>query len=153
MDANSAPTENYVDRHNRLCRDLAEGRICDPELWLFKLLLGNLPMELACTPWLYEVSWWGGAFDLLFTDGAGTWCAVEVKEAPALYDSGSTRDNRRTKYRERKNKLKKQTNRAWSTIMGRFPHQRVGALGLWLLESRWTVHHAVDIAPSNALAA
>jgi hypothetical protein len=152
MDANHASTESYVDCHHRAVQALRDGTIADPERWLFLLLLGDLPETLIATPWLYDASWCSGQFDLLFTDGHGEWCAVEVKDAPEIYDTGRARKNRRTKHRQRRGTLASQTERAAKQAAAWFPSDVVRAIGLWRTDGQWTLLYEVA-AHDRALAA
>lgn len=138
MDAKSASTENYVDRHNRLFRQLQIGKIVDPELWLFLKLLNDPPAILAATPYLHDVSWYRGQFDLLFTDGLGTWCAVEVKDAPPIRGSGRQRKHRKINSKRRYLKLLAQVETAL-VVCQRVAVGVVLALGLWHEDGRWVV--------------
>lgn len=145
MDAFSASTESYVDRHHRLCRELRAGLIVDPERWLFLKLLEDLPPALAGTPYLYAVSW-GGRFDLLFTDGRGTWCPVEVKDAPAICGSGRQRKNRKTTWKRRYDKLVEQAEFALIACQ-RVLVGVVHALGLWHEDGDWVVAARFGVTP------
>jgi len=152
MDAILASTESYVDCHHRVVQGLRDGTIADAEVWLFLLLLDDLPETLIATPWLSDASWCSGQFDLLFTDGHGEWCAVEVKDAPDIYDTGRARKNRRTKHRQRRGTLASQTERAAKQAANRFPWDVVRAIGLWRSDGQWTLLHEVA-AYERALAA
>lgn len=138
MDAFSASTESYVDRHHRLCRELRAGLIADPERWLFLKLIDDPPPALAGTPYLYDVAWRGGRFDLLFTDGCGTWCAVEVKDAPVICGSGRQRKNCKTTWKRRYAKLVEQAEFAL-LVCQRLLVGVVHALGLWHEDGEWVV--------------
>jgi hypothetical protein len=138
MDALPASAESYADRDLRRRAALVAGTINDPERWLFLRLLDDLPEVLTATPLLYDVRWGGGRFDLLFTDGRGTWCAVEVKDAPEIYDTGKARENRRDKDRKRRKHLRAQTEDAWLAACARFPEGVVLGLALWRTEE-WVV--------------
>lgn len=137
MDALSASTESYADRHHRLCRQLRAGLIADPERCLFLKLIDDPPPALAATPYLYAVSW-GGRFDLLFTDGRGTWCPVEVKDAPVICGFGRQRKNRKTTWKRRHDKLVEQAALAL-TVCQRLLVGVVQALGLWHEDGEWVV--------------
>ena len=149
MDAIPASAESYADRDLRLRALLSDGVIFDPERWLFLRLLDDLPAALVATPLLYDVSWGGGRFDLLFTDGLGTWCAVEVKDAPAITRSGSSRKNCKTTWKRRRAKLVDQT---WiAALVGpRLVGASVIALGLWHDDGEW---HVVAHFDSNEVLA
>lgn len=138
MFALKASMEETVDRHNRLHEALSYGQVIDPEWELFLILLSDLPPDLRDTPWLAAVSWSGGQHDLLFTDGRGSFVAVEVKKAPEIYGTGRSRRNRRTKHRQRRNKLVEQTWCAGETG-ARLLGQPVRALGLWFEAEGWRV--------------
>lgn len=138
MDAIPASQESYADRDLRLRALLRDRVISDPERWLFRRLLDDLPAVLVTTPLLYDVSWGGGQFDLLFTDGRGTWCAVEVKDAPEIYGSSNQRKNRRTKRNQKWNALLAQTEDAWLAACARFPGDVVLGLALWRTDE-WVV--------------
>jgi hypothetical protein len=138
MDAIPASAESYADRDLRLRALLRDGVIFDPERWLFLRLLDDLPAVLAAMPFLFDVSWGGGRFDLLFTDGRGTWCAVEVKDAPEIYDTGKARENRQDKDRKRRKHLRAQTEDAWLAACARFPGDVVLGLALWRTDE-WVV--------------
>ncbi len=148
MDAISAWAETYADRHHRLLEALYRGTIADPERLLFLELLRELPPPLNETPLLYDASWGGGRFDLLLTDAEGTrWCAVEVKEAPAIVGSGRSRKNCKTTSKRRREKLAFQTRlaaRVASAHIGR----AVTGLGLWHQGDAWVVVERYDAAQS-----
>ena len=139
MNAIIASTENHVDRHYRLCQDLREGRIFDPERDLFLLLLDALLAELAATPYLHDVSWNGHQFDLLFTDGDRRWCAVELKDSPEIVGVGRSRRNLREKGRQRNKKLCQQTHEAFEACRRLHPADDVRAVGLCHDAGRWFV--------------
>lgn len=138
MDAISASAESYADRDLRLRALVRDGVFSDPECPLFQGLLDDLPVVLTATPLLFDVSWDGGRFDLLFTDGRGTWCAVEVKDAPEIYGSSNQRKNRRTKRNQKWNALLAQTEDAWLAACARFPGDVVLGLALWRTDE-WVV--------------
>lgn len=133
-------TESYVERHHRLSEQLRAGLIADPERGLFVKLLDDPPDSLGGTPFLHDVSWRNGRFDLLFTDGRGTWCAVEVKDAPMICRSGRQRKNRKTTWKRRYAKLVAQAELALimcqELVVGTV---RVRALGLWHEDGEWVV--------------
>ncbi len=131
MDAIPASAESYADRHQRLRHALRVGEIADPERWLFLELIDNLPSCLHATPLLFDVSWGGGRFDLLFTDGWGRWCAVEVKHAVDIYGSSNARKNRRTKRNQKWNTLVAQSYLAFSAARARHGEDCVRGLALW----------------------
>lgn len=149
MDAIPASAESYADRDLRLRALLRDGAISDPEGWLFLRLLDDLPAVLAGTPFLFDVSWGGGRFDLLFTDGRGTWCAVEVKDAPAIIGSGRSRKNCKTTWKRRYAKLVDQAR--FAALVGpRLVGAPVTALGLWHDDGEW---HVVAHFDSNEVLA
>ncbi|HMV65384.1 MAG TPA: hypothetical protein PKA64_00945 [Myxococcota bacterium] len=139
MDAIPASAESYADRHQRLCQDLRAGDIADPERWLFLELLDDLPPCFHATPLLFDVSWGGGRFDLLFTDGRGCWCAVEVKRAVEIYGTSNARKNRRTKRNKKWNKLVTQSHLAFAAARARHEGDSVRGLALWRSDVWWVV--------------
>lgn len=148
MDAPSASTESCVDRHRHFCGQLRAGLIADPERWLFLKLIDDPPPALAATPYLHAVSWHAGRFDLLFTDGRDTWCAVEVKDAPEIYDTGKARENRRDKDRKRRKHLLAQAEDAWRAACAQHPNGVAVALALWRRTERWEV--LAELGPAQA---
>lgn len=138
MDAIAASAESFADRHLRLRELLRGGGIADPERSLFLLLLDEPHAPPVATPLLYDASWGGGRFDLLFTDGCGTWCAVEVKDAPEIYGSSNQRKNRRIKHNRKYRLLLAQSRDAWLAACARFPGDQVLGLALWRTDE-WVV--------------
>ena len=143
MNAIIASTESYVDRNHRLRRLLQEGLIADSEWRLILLLVTNLPNVLTGTPYVYDVGWNDGRFDLLLTDGLGTWCAVELKQMTAIRGSSSARRNRRRKRNEKWHLLIAQMNRAYRAAADRCPEGRVQAYALLHDEGVWTVADSI----------
>ena len=145
MDAIPASAESYVDRHHRLWQALRVGEIADPERLLFLLLLAELPAALAPTPLLFNASWHTGRCDLLFTDGVGAWCAVEVKVAPSIVGKGRQRKNEKRTWSRRYDKLVEQT--AFALFAGKMVvGSPIRALGLWLDDGVW--HVVADLVGS-----
>lgn len=128
--------EEAARLHDALCKDLERGAISDPEAHLFLDVATSPPDVLRQTPHLVEIGM-NGRFDLLFTDGEGTFVAVEVKQRPEVSGSGRSRRNRREKGRQRRQKLVEQTRLALLAL-----RERVGpgarAIGLWLAD-QWQV--------------
>lgn len=148
MDAIPASAENYADRHQRILRALRVGEIADSERLLFLLLLDDLPSVLAATPLLFDASWCGGRCDLLFTDGAGTWCAVEVKNAPTIDGTGQQRKNEKRTWSRRYDRLVEQTVFA-SLVGARIVGGPLRGLGLWREDGAWRV--VADLVGSERL--
>jgi hypothetical protein len=142
MSANPVWAESPRDRHVRLVNELEAGILCDPESWLFLRLLSDCVPVLSETPLLAGASW-GGRFDLLFTDGVRRWCAVELKVAPEIYSTGSSRRHRRDKARERANRLYWQTSLAHAACQAAHPGDEVTALGMWFQNGKWCVLHSI----------
>lgn len=148
MPATDASTDRYVDLHHDLCRKLRTGLIADPEQALFLELIADPPPPLRDTPYLSAVSWGCGAYDLLFTDGQGAWCAVEVKEKPLISGSGHRRKNSKTTWKRRRDKLHAQVRDAWRAATEQMGGV-VRAIGLWHDEGGWTVAAHIGDGPGR----
>lgn len=135
-----------VARDQLMRAKLRRGEIDDPEAELFlELVDADLPV-LADTPYLHAASWMGGVCDLLFTDGCGSWCAVEVKRAPAIYGTGSSRRTRKTKWNRKRDLLPRQAERALIAARRLHPEALVTAVALWLEGTVWRVLWEADSA-------
>lgn len=132
-------SETVLGRHREFIHALREGIIRDPESHLFIRLLERRSPLLGAARWLHDVGWSNGSFDLLFTDGCGAYCAVEVKLAPDVYGTGKDRKRQRDKVRRRSRKLEDQTRNALRAAGERFPGARLTALGL-VFDGAWRVH-------------